>query len=56
MFEESNRYTPGIPITGDFFFMPDWSREKGLQILSGREKDYALLMKLLGMESVLRYV
>ena len=44
-----------IPIHGDAFFMPDWTREKGLNIIKGRESKWEALMLMFGMGDILNY-
>jgi FkbM family methyltransferase len=44
-----------IPIHGDAWFIPDWTRKEGIDIIKGREKKWEALMLIYGMESVFDY-
>jgi FkbM family methyltransferase len=44
-----------IPIHGDAWFMPDWTREKGRKIIGGREKEYKALMLIFGLGEICEY-
>ena len=44
-----------IPIHGDAWFIPDWTRKKGIDIIKHREKKWEAIMLLYGMESIFDY-
>ena len=44
-----------IPVHGDAWFMPDWTREKGKKIILGREKIYKALMMIYNMKEIHKY-
>ena len=46
----------GMPTGGDALLMPDWTRPEGLALIAGREKEFAALCLIYGMENILRYV
>jgi len=50
------RSWPGLPITGDIGFIPDWSRPEGLAIILQDDLKYAAVMLTIGLENVLRFV
>ena len=54
-YRTTSGYEHKIPIHGDAFFMIDWSREKGLNILKGRESQWKALMLMFGMGGILDY-
>lgn len=41
-----------IPVLGDAWFMPDWTRKIGRKIISTREKEYEALMLMFGMSEI----
>ncbi len=45
----------GIPLHGDIWFMPDWTRQKGEDIIKNRESQYAALMMIFDMSHILKY-
>jgi FkbM family methyltransferase len=44
-----------IPLHGDAWFMPDWTRGKGKKIILGREKQYKGLMMIFNMKEIHEY-
>jgi len=44
-----------IPLHGDAWFMPDWTRNEGIRIIKGSENQYKALMQLFGMRGILEY-
>jgi len=44
-----------IPIHGDAWFMPDWTRIEGRQIISDRENQYEALMNIFNMNDIYEY-
>ncbi|MBT5400684.1 FkbM family methyltransferase [bacterium] len=44
-----------MPLHGDAWFMPDWTRSNGAEIISGREKQYKALMSIFGMKDLHKY-
>ena len=44
-----------IPVSGDAWFMPDWTRKEGVDIIKGREHQWSALMLMFGMEDILNY-
>lgn len=46
----------GLPVGGDILLMPDWTRAEGRALIQGREKEFAALCLMFGMENILRYV
>ena len=44
-----------IPILGDAWFMPDWTRGKGRGIIRKREKEYEALMLIFGLGEIFEY-
>ena len=44
-----------IPMHGDAWFMPDWTREKGREIIREREKEYKALMLIFGLGEIFEY-
>jgi len=51
----TNKHLNQIPIHGDAWFIPDWTRKKGVDIIKSREKKWEALMLIYGMESVFDY-
>ena len=45
-----------IPMHGDAWFMPDWTRESGAKIIKERDTQYCALMLIFGMKDILKYV
>jgi len=45
-----------IPVHGDAWFMPDWTRETGRKIFEGREREYRALMLIFGMGEIEKFV
>lgn len=45
----------GIPLHGDIWFMPDWTRKIGKDIIKNRETQYAALMMIFDMSHILKY-
>jgi hypothetical protein len=41
-----------IPIHGDAWFMPDWTRKNGREIIKEREKEYEALMLIFGLSEI----
>jgi len=41
-----------LPLHGDAWFMPDWTRKNGQDIINGREKEYEALMMMFGMGEI----
>jgi FkbM family methyltransferase len=50
------RASLGLPLHGDAYFMPDWTRPEGRELIRGRERVWAALMVIHGLEEVMRYV
>lgn len=46
----------GLPAAGDILMMPDWTRPEGLALIRGREREFAALCLIFGMENILRYI
>jgi len=44
-----------IPLHGDAWFMPDWTRNEGIEMIKGRENHYEALMLMFGMEEIFNY-
>ena len=44
-----------IPMHGDAWFMPDWTRKMGREIICGREKEYKALMLIFGLGEIYEY-
>jgi len=44
-----------MPLHGDAWFMPDWTRANGVKIINGREKQYEALMFIFGMKDLHDY-
>jgi len=44
-----------IPLHGDAWFMPDWTRSEGIEMIKGREKQYKALMIMFGMKDIQKY-
>ena len=44
-----------IPMHGDAWFMPDWTRENGREIIREREKEYKALMLIFGLGEICEY-
>ena len=40
----TRKHVNQIPIHGDAFFMPDWTRKKGIDIIKGRKAQWEALM------------
>jgi hypothetical protein len=53
---KGRRASLGLPLHGDAYFMPDWTRPEGRQLICGRERVWAALMVMHGLEEVVRYV
>ena len=51
----TRKHVNQIPIHGDAFFMPDWTRKKGIDIIKGRKAQWEALMLIFGMESIFDY-
>jgi FkbM family methyltransferase len=51
---KKNRHI-GIPLHGDIWFMPDWTRQKGKDIIKNREPQYEALMMIFDMSNILEY-
>ena len=52
----NRRNSRGIPIYGDFLFMPDWSRPEGQEIIERSFKRWAVTLILNGYEDIVRFV
>ena len=50
------RNSRGIPIYGDFMFMPDWSRSEGQTIMERSAKRWAVTLIMNGYEDIVRFV
>lgn len=44
----------GIPLHGEVVFIPDWTRISGQELIKKRDRIYAALMLIFGLESILR--
>lgn len=53
---KGQRPSLGLPLHGDAYFMPDWTRPAGRELIRGRERVWAALMTIHGLEEVVRYV
>jgi FkbM family methyltransferase len=51
----NNRHVNQIPVHGDAWFIPDWTRKKGVDIIKGRERKWEALMLIYGMEGIFNY-
>ena len=51
----NNRHINHIPVHGDAWFIPDWTRKKGIDIIKGRERKWEALMLIYGMEGIFDY-
>ena len=51
----TKKHVNQIPIHGDAWFIPDWTRKKGIDIIKHREKKWEAIMLLYGMESIFDY-
>jgi FkbM family methyltransferase len=45
----------GVPMHGDAYFMPDWSRDEGRALIAARPRTWAALMVMHGMEEIVRF-
>lgn len=52
----SGKPSVGFPLHGDAFFMPDWTRPAGLEVIAGRDLRWAALALMLGHEQLLHHV
>lgn len=50
-----NRHINQMPIHGDAWFIPDWTRKEGIEIIRGRERKWEALMLIYGMEGIYDY-
>lgn len=48
------RWGRGVPIHGDVIFAPDWTLPAGRALIEARDRAYAALMLVYGLESMLR--
>lgn len=48
------RWGRGVPIHGDVVFAPDWTLPAGRALIEERDRQYAALMLIYGLESMLR--
>lgn len=55
LLSSTNKDVNQIPIHGDAWFVPDWTRKKGMDIIKNREKKWEAIMLLYGMKSVFDY-
>jgi len=46
----------GFPIHGDAFFMPDWTRPLGAELIARRDREWAALALVFGQEQLLHHV
>ena len=44
-----------MPLQGDAWFMPDWTRSEGIKMIKGRKNSYKALMEIFGMREILKY-
>jgi FkbM family methyltransferase len=51
----TKKHVNQIPVHGDAWFIPDWTRKKGIDIIKHREKKWKAIMLLYGMESIFDY-
>ncbi|MDG1847014.1 MAG: FkbM family methyltransferase [Candidatus Marinimicrobia bacterium] len=51
----TKKHVNQIPTHGDAWFIPDWTRKKGIDIIKHREMKWKAIMLLYGMESVFDY-
>lgn len=51
----SNTHINQLPIHGDAWFIPDWTRKKGLNIIKDRMTKLEALMFIYGMEDIFNY-
>lgn len=49
-------YMHGLPIHGDICFIPDWTTQKGLQIIRQNELKWAAILLIYGLEDILLYI
>ncbi len=54
--KKGERPSLGLPLHGDAYFMPDWTRPEGRALFAGRERIWASLMLMHGLRDVLRYI
>lgn len=52
----SGRPSVGFPLHGDAFFMPDWTRAPGRELIQRRDRAWAALALMLGHEQLLHHV
>jgi len=45
-----------IPMHGDAFFMPDWTDEMGRKMIYHRDREFAALLLMFGLEENLKYI
>ena len=55
-FRPDGRGWPGLPISGDAGFIPDWTRPEGQALILQDDLRYAAIMLIVGLEDVLRFV
>ncbi len=46
----------GVPMHGDAYFMPDWTRPEGRALIAARPRIWAALMVMHGMEEIVRFI
>ncbi len=52
----SKRYEETVlPMHGDAWFCPDWTRENGKKMIQGRKEEFEALMNLFGMKHLYQY-
>lgn len=51
----NNKNINQVPVHGDAWFIPDWTRKEGLEIIRGRERKWKALMLIYGLEEIFEY-